>query len=130
MGRSPEDVVRQWITSWEHMTPEVFAQPFSDDCFYVDTPRFAVRGIDEVLAKAQSYPDTRSEIKQLVANDGTVMVERIDHFEFRGRAFALPCVGVFEVDGDGRMTRFQDYYDMKDFIDQVAAAGISTDGIE
>lgn len=42
-----------------------------------------------------------------------------------GIALRLEAVGVFELDGDGRIERWRDYYDPKSIIEQIEAAGIT-----
>jgi Limonene-1,2-epoxide hydrolase catalytic domain len=44
------------------------------------------------------------------------------NFEAQGKWFALEVVGVFEIDGDGKIKRFRDYYDLQSLIDEVTAA--------
>jgi limonene-1,2-epoxide hydrolase len=49
-----------------------------------------------------------------------VMNERSDRFRIGDRWIDLPVVGVFEVDGDGLIALWRDYFDMKMFADQMA----------
>jgi limonene-1,2-epoxide hydrolase len=93
---------------------------------YTDGTRGVYRGIDAIKAEFQSMvtvvQSLTIEVKTLVANGATVMAERVDTFETQGKSFDLEVVGVFEVDGDGRIKRFRDYYDLKSLTDHVAAA--------
>ena len=57
-----------------------------------------------------------------MASAGTVMVELADTFETQGKSFDLEVVGVFEVDGNGRIARLRDYYDFNSLMDRIAAA--------
>jgi limonene-1,2-epoxide hydrolase len=41
------------------------------------------------------------------------MVERVDNFKIQGRPFDLEVAAVFNVDDNGRITRWRDYYDLK-----------------
>ena len=43
-----------------------------------------------------------------------------------GKPVKVPVVGVFELDGAGKLTAWRDYLDWKDMIDQVTAVGIDT----
>jgi limonene-1,2-epoxide hydrolase len=76
---------------------------------------------------AQMVPSTTADIKNLVVSGGIVMVERVDIFEMQGKSFDVEISGVFEVNGDGRITRWRDYYDMRSLEDRVAAALASSD---
>jgi limonene-1,2-epoxide hydrolase len=57
---------------------------------------------------------------------GAPRVDRltVDGFTFAGRRFEIEAVAVFEIDGDGRIDRFRDYYDRQSALDQVQAAGL------
>ena len=70
-------------------------------------------------------PSTKIDIKTLVANGGTVMVERVDNFTIADRPVDLEVAAVFEVGNDGRITRWCDYYDLKSIQDRTAAAGVA-----
>ena len=98
---------------------------FTDDALYVDGPRGVHRGIDAIRAEfeaiVQIVPSTTVDIKALVANGGTVMVERVDNFEIGGKPFDLEVVGVFDVDDNGRITRWHDYYDLRSSEERIAA---------
>ena len=69
----------------------------------------------------QIVPSTTVDMKALVANGGTVMVERVDNFEIGGKPFDLEVVGVFDVDDNGRITRWHDYYDVRSSEERIAA---------
>ncbi len=50
-----------------------------------------------------------------MANGRTVTNERVDTLEIAGKTNALPVCGVFERDGDGRITTWRDASDMGRF---------------
>ena len=68
----------------------------------------------------QIVPSTTVDIKALVANGGAVMFERVDDFEI-GKPFDLEVVGVFDVDDNGRITRWRDCYDLRSSEERIAA---------
>ena len=70
-------------------------------------------------------PSTSIDIKKLVASGGTVMVERVDNFKLGGKPFDLEVAGVFDVDDNGRIKRWRDYYDLKSLEDRFTSAGIA-----
>ncbi len=61
------------------------------------------------------------EVKQLVADGPTVMVERVDRFNLGGKTYAMEVAAVFEIDDNGLIKRCRDYYDAKSIEDQVTA---------
>ena len=71
-------------------------------------PRGTHHGIDAIKTELQSFvkaaPSTIVDVKTLVSDGGTVMLERVDNFEIQGKPFGLEVAGVFEVDGNGEST--------------------------
>ena len=61
------------------------------------------------------------EVK-FIAEDanGVVLTERIDAFEFGDKGVALPVMGTFEIEG-GKIARWRDYFDLREFENQMAA---------
>lgn len=49
--------------------------------------------------------------------------ERLDRFRIGGGWLELPVAGVFEVDGDGAITLWRDYFDMGTYQRQFATLG-------
>ena len=93
---------------------------FNDEAVYIDGPRGVHRGIEairsEFASQVQMVPSTTVDIKIPVANGGAVAGNPIEHEE----------VGVFEIDGDGRITRWRDYYDLNAVAERVATANASS----
>jgi len=58
-------------------------------------------------------------VQSLVSDGRTVIVERIDRFEVANRSFDMAVAGVFEVNNDGLIVRWRDYFDLKEIQDQV-----------
>jgi limonene-1,2-epoxide hydrolase len=60
-------------------------------------------------------------IHRQVASGGTVMNERTDRFIADDAQFDLPVMGVFEVNDDGLITLWRDYFDMATVNEMMAA---------
>jgi len=99
---------------------------FSDDAVYIDGPRGVHTGIDAIRAELQSQLAmvryTRVNIKSLAASGGSVLTERVDNCEIAGKSISFECVSVFDVDPEGRIVRWRDYYDLPTFVEQTKAA--------
>ena len=67
-------------------------------------------------------PSTTVDIKTLTTDRGVVMVEREEPFVIEGKPIDHEVVGVFDVDDNGRITRWRDYYDLTSLVDRVVAA--------
>ena len=59
-------------------------------------------------------------VHRQTATGNIVMNERSDRFRLGENWLDLPVVGVFEVNGDGKITLWRDYFDMQTFTDQMA----------
>ena len=69
------------------------------------------KGVDELVF----------ETHRQACTGNVVMNERTDKFRIGDTWIALPVAGVFEVDGDGRIALWRDFFDMKMYTDQMAA---------
>jgi limonene-1,2-epoxide hydrolase len=131
VSNAPESVVRSFLAAWREPELEKLASFFCDDAVYTDGPRGEHRGIAAIRAEFETGLSTFHgldiEIKLLVADRATLMVERVDHFEIADKPFQMEAVGVFEVE-QGRIKRWRDYYDVKSIADQIEAAGITLPG--
>ena len=129
MSESAETVVRKYLAAWKRSDLDELVSFISDDAVFTDGPRGVHHGIDAIRAELETMvkvvPSTSVDIKKLVASGGTVMVERVDSFKLGGKPFDLEVAGVFDVDDNGRIKRWRDYYDLKSLEDRIASAGIA-----
>ena len=131
MTDSAESVIRKFLGCFSRSDVDELVGFFSDDAIYIDGPRGVHRGIDAIRTEFQSIvamvPSTSVEIKSLATSDGTVLTERVDNFEVGGKQIGMEVVGVFDVDSEGRITRWRDYYDLPTLVEQVTAATAAQD---
>ena len=129
MSESAETVVRKYLAAWKRSDLDELVSFISDDAVYTDGPRGVHHGIDAIRAELETMvkvvPSTSVDIKKLVASGGTVMVERVDNFKLGGKPFDLEVAAVFDVDDNGRIKRWRDYYDLKSLEDRFTSAGIA-----
>ena len=69
-----------------------------------------------------------AQITALVSDGRTVMTERVDTVRLGESRFTMEVVGVFEVGADGKIERWQEYYDQKSVMDAIGALGGSALG--
>ena len=129
MSESAETVVRNYLAAWKRSDLDELVSFISDDAVFTDGPRGVHHGIDAIRAElgtmVKVVPSTSVDIKKLVASGGTVMVERVDSFKLGGKPFDLEVAAVFDVDDNGRIKRWRDYYDLKSLEDRITSAGIA-----
>jgi limonene-1,2-epoxide hydrolase len=120
----PIDVVRQFCDAWG--SPDEIdgaLDLLSEDCFYHNIPLDPVEGLEAIRATVQGFSagveKVEFETLHIAANGNVVLTERIDSFFFPGNTIALPVMGTFEVNDDGKITHWRDYFDMNQFMSQL-----------
>ena len=121
-----EETVRAFLAAVDANDLDRILAHFADDAVYHNIPVQPVAGTAAIRAVLQSFLSLASQVQWVthhlaVTPDGVVLTERTDRFLVRGRWIELPVMGAFEV-ADGRITAWRDYFDMKQFQDQMAAA--------
>lgn len=118
MGRSNEQVVRDFCAAWTRKDAEELLGYFTEDAVYHNIPMPPVHGkaaIREAFGFFLPLSDKVDwEMVNLAVAGDVVFTERIDRFVLAGRDVALPVAGVFELEG-GRIRAWRDYFDMADW---------------
>lgn len=120
-----EKTVRSFLAAVDANDLERIVGCFAEDAVYHNIPVDPVTGSTAIRAVLQSYLSLATRVQWIlhhlaVTPDGVVLTERLDRFEVRGKWIELPVMGAFEV-REGRITAWRDYFDMKQFQDQLAA---------
>ena len=114
MPRDPEEIVSEFIATWDRADPEEMASYFTDDGEYQNVPRDPAVGRDAVRAYMQRLNEFLEmngvEVHRQVSSGSVVFNERTDHFLYNGTQVAMPVCGVFEIEGD-RIKKWRDYAD-------------------
>lgn len=122
---APGDVVAAFIAAIERKDLDAAVALLADDVSYENVPIDPIVGTAAVRATLDAFlaPTGRVEwpVRRQLVDGNTVINERVDRFEIGGGWLELPVVGVFEVDTDGRITLWRDYFDMSTYTRQLAA---------
>ena len=120
----PEDVVRKFCAAVVRRDVKELAGFFTDDAVYHNIPLAPVVGRDAIEATLAQFVTPASsaefEMTALAVSGDKVLTERVDRFEIGGKKVAIPVMGTFEVDPDGRIRAWRDYFDMQQFTNQMA----------
>jgi limonene-1,2-epoxide hydrolase len=96
----------------------------AEHAMYDNIPVEPVVGPDAIRATLASFTTgveaIEFRIASIAADGGTVLTERVDVFRLPGREISLPVMGTFEV-VDGKIAAWRDYFDMNQFMSQLAA---------
>lgn len=118
-----EAVVNEFIAAIGEKDLDRALAVVADDCYYDNVPIGDMTGKDkmrEFLSPMVSVDgDVEFEILRQTATGNIVMNERIDRLPTRsGRTIELPVAGVFEVNDDGHISFWRDYFDNEMFMKQ------------
>jgi limonene-1,2-epoxide hydrolase len=117
------DVVSRFCASWSEGDLDAIMGFFADDAVYHNIPVDPVTGTDAIRTTIEGFTTGVDSIEFLVdhiVGDGdVVLTERVDVFSLPGKTIRLPVMGTFEV-RDGRIAAWRDYFDMNQFMSQLA----------
>lgn len=124
---SPEQTVRQFIARWNAGEMDAMYAMCGPDIVWHNIPMEPIAGLEAMRGAVAGFMEQVErcdwEIHALAANGNTVLTERTDAFILRnGSRAALPVMGTFEIDGNGLIACWRDYFDMGQF---AAAFGLS-----
>jgi limonene-1,2-epoxide hydrolase len=119
-----QETVRAFLDAFNANDLERILGFFAEDAVYHNIPVQPVRGVAAIRAVLQGFLGMASEVSWVVhrlaeAADGVVLTERTDRFLVRGKWIELPVMGAFAV-REGRIAEWRDYFDLKQFQDQLA----------
>jgi limonene-1,2-epoxide hydrolase len=122
-ANSPEQIVRDFCAAIPRLDVKELVGFFSEDAIYHNIPIAEVQGTEAITATLNQFlaPSEAGEFEILaLAVDGNrVLTERVDRFTVGGKQVALPVMGTFEVNPEGKITAWRDYFDMKQFTSQL-----------
>ena len=120
---SPIDIVRRFCAAWSSINADELAEYFTDDAVYHNIPIAPVTGRDTIKSTIAGFTGGVEKIefrlRNIVADGPIVLTERVDVFVLPQGTIELPVMGTFEV-RDGKIAAWRDYFDMKQFTDQMA----------
>jgi limonene-1,2-epoxide hydrolase len=114
----PVDVVREFCALMERRDPDALRPLLADNAVYQNVGMPAFAGVDAIVenlgAQFSMFPDAYAFEIVNIANDGpVVLTERLDYIQTPdGAKPAIPVMGTFVVGGDGKITRWTDYFDL------------------
>jgi limonene-1,2-epoxide hydrolase len=120
-----EFVVRSFLESVTGEVRESLAF-FTSDATYRDNAwNEPLRGIEAIRSEFERqhslWSNFRYELLAIATVNATVFVERIDTVHMAGTDITIHVVGVFEVNDEGMIEDWREYYDMKEIEAQLAA---------
>ncbi|MEE6136124.1 limonene-1,2-epoxide hydrolase family protein [Mycobacterium sp. 050128] len=115
---SPADVVRRFCALMEQRDAEALRPLLAEGAVYQNVGMPAFTGPDAIVenmaAQFSMFPDAYAfEIVNLASEGSVVLTERLDYIQAPdGSKRAIPVMGTFVVNDDGRIARWTDYFDL------------------
>ncbi len=121
---SNSDTIREFLAAFNAKDVDGIMGFFAADGVYHNMQSPPIEGVDAIRQVIDGYTSPATTIDwQLLAisesEDGTVLTERLDRFDFGGNWVELPVMGSFDV-ADGKITVWRDYFDQAQFQNQMS----------
>lgn len=124
---TPEQIVDEFIARIVTKNIDGACELVSDDLEYDNVPMGKNIGPDGLKAflapMVEGVEEVQFVIHRQTASGNVVMNERTDRFKVGEQWIDLPVAGVFEVNDDGRITLWRDFFDLATMMDQMAKLG-------
>jgi limonene-1,2-epoxide hydrolase len=121
---SPSETVTAFIEAIERKDVAAAAALASPSISYENMPMQPIVGRDAMVATLEMFLGGASEVDWVILRQhefgNVVFNERIDRFRIGDGWLELPLAGVFEVDDDGLITLWRDYFDLASYQRQLA----------
>lgn len=111
--------VREFLDAWGAVDPDWAMDCLSDDIVYINQPLEPVVGQKDVRQIVGGIMElsyaVNWELRNCFGRGSTVVTERLDCWDFTGDGWGLklPCIGMFDVNDDGLICGWRDYFDNK-----------------
>jgi len=120
---TPEETVNEFVKRVVSKDLDAACELVTPDVEYDNVPMGKNFGPDGIKAVLGAMVDGVGAVEFVVNRQlvvGNVVVnERVDRFEVNGTWIDLPVAGFFEVDDDGLISLWRDYFDMPTLMNQM-----------
>ena len=120
---TPAETVDAFIGALESQDLDAAVALVSDDCEYDNVPMGKNHGPAAIRAILEPMITACTSVEWIVhrqaATENVVINERLDRFEMPFGWIEVPVAGVFEVDDDGKISLWRDYFDLATYRDQL-----------
>jgi len=121
-SRPAGQIVKDFINAIEGKDLEAALAFVTDDVEYDNVPIGKNHGPDAMksfLSSMSDFDEVEFVVHRQTSSGNVVFNERIDRFQIGDGWLELPLAGVFEVDDDGLISLWRDYFDLATFTAQM-----------
>lgn len=117
---TPEETVAAFIAAWNDSDIDSVLGMMSETVIWHNIPMEPTVGIAAVTEAVHGFMGgveaCNWETHAIAANGNKVLTERTDNFSLAGgKQAGIRLMGIFEIDGDGKIAEWRDYFDMLEF---------------
>ena len=122
------DLVTRFCAAWadgdlDDRHIDALVEFFTDDAVYHNMPLDPVTGKEAIRATIAGFTGGVDSVEFRVDNlsgaEAVVLTERVDVFTTPAKTISLPVMGAFEV-REGKIAAWRDYFDLNQFMSQLA----------
>ncbi len=121
---SPEEIINTFIAAIEAKQVDTAVSMTSENVSYENMPSKPIVGRDGVAKTLNSFLAPASNVDWQIVRQWsiakTVINERLDRFQIGDGWLELPVAGIFEIDDNGQIVLWRDYFDMNSYVSQFA----------
>ena len=121
---NPEQIIRDFCAAAAKRSSDALLPFFTADAVYHNIPVEPVKGTEAIKATLVQFLDISTdcefEILATAVAGNKVLNERVDRFTINGKRIEIPVMGIFELTPDGKISAWRDYFDMAQFVKQMA----------
>jgi limonene-1,2-epoxide hydrolase len=125
MTKTNRELVIDNLLAFDRLAYREIADDYAEDAILRFMQKDPIQGRDNIREfferEFEPITNTRIEILDIYEAGDTVIVERIDHYDYNGHSVSCPIANVTEVK-DGQITEWREYFDQKFAADQVVAS--------
>ena len=109
--------VQRFIDAWGAIDVDAAMACLSDDIEYINQPLDPIVGQKDVRRIVDGIMKLSKkvhwELLNIFGDGNTVTTERLDHWDFDGEGWGLklPCIGMFDLNDEGKICGWRDYFD-------------------
>lgn len=123
--KTNRDLVIDNLLAFDRLAYEEIAADYADDAVLHFMQKDPIQGRQNILdffeSQFAAITNTRIEITDVYESGDTVIVERIDHYDYEGHSVSCPIANVTRVE-NGKIVLWNEYFDQKYAADQVVAS--------
>ena len=122
LAQRNERIIHEFCDAWRRMDTAAIVDAFAPNIVYHNIPLAPLEGVEACRTFITEFfkvaEGIEFHIHSLRALDDLVVTERTDVFTLGGKEIALPIAGFFDIDENGKISGWRDYFDLKSWYDQ------------